>query len=818
MKFTLKWLQEYVSTGGLTPEMLADKLTMLGLEVDAVKDMSRGLEGVHTARIVNVRKHPDADRLTLCDVDTGGEVVQVVCGAPNARAGMITAYAGPGVTLPNGMKIRKAKVRGQESTGMLCAEDELGLSDDHTGILEIEKEVASGVELIEALGLDDVMIEIDLTPNRPDCASVIGIAREVSGFTGNELKKPVGRGDLPLLDGSGCDYAVEIREPGLCPRYAARKLTGVRIGPSPQWMQQILLAVGMRPINNIVDITNFVMLETGQPLHAFDFAKLAGRKIVVRRPGQGEQKFTTLDGAIRDLDPDMLMICDAERPVAVAGIMGGLDSEVTGETTEILLESACFNPLSIRRTTRKLNIPSEASYRFERGIDPDGVDIALHRAVTLMADLAGAVLEENGVDEYPGRTDPPVLQFRVHRVCELLGMDLSGDRVAEYLRNIEFGVEPSGNDPGILKVTVPSFRVDIEREVDLVEEIARLVGYNDIPTTLPKISMDYPQRDTLRELRRNMAAICISRGFTEAINYSFAARKHFDLLGIPRDDSRRKVTELLNPLTEDQSVMRSMLLPGMLENVRHNLNHQQQDISLFEIGKVFTQYEEDGQPEEKFQFCAVMSGSRYPGSVPLYFSGLEADIFDLKGLARTIIDELRITGRSGDPQFRPVTGEEEPYCVQGYSMEIADGDSRIGLLGRLDERTARAFGIKQDVWFLEMDVEALHRLPVREKTFRPLPRYPHVKRDIALIVPEDIPAGHLLQAILESGEKHVEDADLFDVYRGKPIEQGMKSVALTVTYRSSDKTLDDETVDIFHNKIVSLLMSRFRGRYREGQE
>jgi len=816
MKFTLKWLKEYVSIDGLTPEQIADKLTMLGLEVDAVKDMSRGLEGILTARILKVRKHPNADRLTVCEVEAGNETVTVVCGAPNARVGLVTAIALPGATLPNGMTIKKTKVRGEESSGMLCAEDELGLSDDHTGIMELDQDVASGIELVDALGLNDVMVEIDLTPNRPDCASVIGIAREVSGFTGNKLLKPVQKEDLPVLDGSGCDYSVEIREPELCPRYAARKLTGVTIGPSPMWMQKRLLAVGMRPISNIVDITNFVMLETGQPLHAFDFRKLAEKRIVVRCPLPGEEKFTTLDGSERTLDPDMLMICDGQHPVAVAGIMGGLDSEVTDETTEILLESASFNPVSIRRTTRKLNIPSEASFRFERGVDPNGVDIAMHRAVSLMVELAGARLEENGVDEYPGRREPLALKLRVPRVCELLGMDLSSRRVAEYLRSIEFGVEAV--DDNVLSVTVPSFRVDIEREVDLVEEIARLVGYNDIPTTLPKISMDYPSRDALRSMRQQISFICTSRGYTEAINYSFAAEKHADLLELPADDDRRKVTRLLNPLSEEQSVMRSMLLPGLLENVRHNLNHQKTDIALYETGKIFIQRQEGGQPEETFQLCVVVSGSRYPDAVPLYFSGAQSDIFDLKGIAEAIIDQLRITGREGDIVFRPAVVNPQPYCQNGVAIEIADGGQVLGLIGKLADSIAKGFGIKQEVCFMELDLTALNTLPVRGKNFKTLPRYPSVKRDIALIVSETTAAGELLQAVFDAREECVETAELFDVYRGKPIESGMKSVAMSITYRSAEKTLDDETVDIFHNKIVQSLMTRFGGRYREVQE
>jgi phenylalanyl-tRNA synthetase beta chain len=815
MKFTLKWLEQYVSLDGLSSERLADKLTMLGLEVEAVKDMSQGLEGIVTARITRVGKHPDADRLVLCDVDVGGETVQVVCGAPNAREGLVTAIARPGTRLPNGMKIKKARVRGQESFGMLCAEDELGLSDDHTGIIELKDDVETGVDLITALGLDDVMVEIDLTPNRPDCTSVIGIAREVSGFTGNELRKPVSPDDLPVLDGKGCDYSVEIKEPELCPRYAARKLTGVAIGPSPSWLQQRLLAVGMRPVNNIVDITNFVMLETGQPLHAFDFRKLREGKIVVRCPAPGEEKFTTLDGKERTLEPDMLMICDAEHPVAVAGIMGGLDSEVTDGTTEILLESASFNPVNIRKTARNLNIPSEASYRFERGVDPNGVDLAMQRAVSLMVELTGASLEENGVDQYPGRRDLLELPLRVQRVRDLLGMNLSEEDIERYLKGIGFTVKQDSE--AVFTVIVPSFRVDVEREIDLVEEIARLVGYNDIPTTLPRISMDYPQRDSLRTLRREVSTLLTSRGFTEAINYSFVSEKHADFLGLAEDDIRRKTTRMMNPLTEDQSVMRTMILPGLLENIRHNINHQTFDVALFEIGKIFIQHRVDDLPGETFQLCAVMSGRRYPGAVPLYFSEYRSDLFDLKGLAQSIFVMLNVQGKSGDIIFKPASGSGLSYTSGGFSLQIMDGDVQLGALGKLSESAAKKFSIKQDVYFLEMNLTLVDALPRGKKVFRSLPRHPSVNRDIALLVPETAAAGDLLQAVYDLDVEHVEKAELFDVYRGKPIQEGMKSVAISVTYRSADRTLDDETVDIFHNKIVNSLMSRFGGRYREGQ-
>lgn len=813
MKFTLKWLNEYIPVEGLTPARIADGLTMLGLEVDAVVDMSRGLSGIVTARIEHVSPHPDADRLTLCDVDVGGSTIRVVCGAPNARPGLMTAIALPGITMPGGMKIKKAKVRGQESNGMLCSAKELGINDDHEGILEITRPTETGLELNRVLGLDDVLVEIDLTPNRPDCTSVIGIAREIASFSGGRVRKPITGEELPELGERHPDFGVEIREPDLCPRYAARKLTGVKIGPSPDWMQQRLRAVGMRPINNIVDITNYVMLELGQPLHAFDFAKLAGGRIVVRCPAPGEPSFTTLDGILRNLEPDMLMICDAERPVAVAGIMGGLESEVTDGTTEILLESACFNPISIRRTARRINIASEASYRFERGTDPDGVAAAMERAVRLMVDLAGAELVEGGIDLYPGRKEKIVIPLRVRRVCDLLGMELSSEQVAAYLAGIEFGVQPAGSD--ILHVTVPSFRVDIEREVDLVEEIARLVGFNDIPTTMPLISMDYPQRDPLRLLRQEINTIFTARGFAEAINYSFASERHFDLLGLAEDDQRRRVTRLLNPLSEDQAVMRSMLLPGLLENVRHNLNHQKTDIALFETGKVFLQVEDGVQPQEQFHLCAVASGRRYPESVPLHFATLDADLFDLKGIAEAMFRVLAITGREGDVRFRAAGESIQPYCQEGLTIRIMDGDAEIGIVGKLTPQSLRAFGVKQDVYFLQMNLSAVNELPRVKKVFSPLPRYPWVKRDIALVVPEDVAAGELLQTIRELDVVHVENAELFDVYRGKPIAPGMKSVAISVTYRSPERTLDDETVDIVHEKIVNTLMSRFGGRYRE---
>lgn len=814
MKFTLSWLNQFISTEGLTSAQLADKLTMLGLEVDSVEELFAELEQIITARIKEVNKHPDADKLTVCAVDTGTEIIEVVCGAPNVRVGMVTALAKPGVKLPDGTKIKKAKVRGVASAGMLCSARELGLNSDHSGILDLDDQLALGLSLAEALSLRDTVIEVDLTPNRPDCASVRGIAREVSSFTGGTLQPLVA--SVTPLTGKNIGYEVVIDAPDLCPRYTARKLSNVIIGPSPLWMQQRLTAVGMRPINNIVDITNYVMLESGQPLHAFDFTTLKGGKIIVRRPVASETAITTLDGSQRQLDAEMLLICDAERPVAVAGVMGGLETEITTATTTILLESACFNPVSIRRTARKLAIPSEASYRFERGVDPNLADSALERAVGLMVRYAGAKADDNGIDVYPGKKQPLQLQLRINRVRTLLGLTLGRDEVARYLQSIEFAV--TALDDKTLQVVVPSFRIDIEREVDLIEEVARLIGYNAMPTSQPFIRMDYPKRDELRELRQETARILTAQGFFEAINYSFVAENHLDLCRLPEDDQRRRVTRLLNPLSEEQAVMRSMLLPGLLENIRRNINFQHPDIRLFETGKIFLQRETHALPEERLQLCAVISGHRYPEAEPLHYSSQETDFFDIKGAAINLLQVLRITGSGNAPLFQYQSALVPPYCDPTCAAAFMDGDEVIGTLGAVHPETLKWFDIKQQVYFFEIDLQKLLTLDRTAKKFTSLPKYPSVKRDISLVVPESVLAGELLQAIQAQQQKYLESADIFDVYRGKPLQAGYKSVALSVTYRSATATLDDQSVDKVHEKIVNSLMANFNARYREGSE
>jgi len=806
MKFTLNWLREYIDTD-LEPARIADHLTMLGLEVDACVPCYPELSGVVVARIEAVFPHPNADKLVLCDVNVGQELTRVVCGAPNARAGLVTALALPGAVLPGGFTIKPAKIRGEESRGMLCSAKELGITEDQAGIMELAADLQPGQPLSQALGLVDTMIEVDLTPNRPDCASVLGIAREVGGVIGKRITPPVAA--LPALSDENLPFRVEVESAADCPRYAARLVKNVKIGPSPWWLQQRLLAVGMRPINNIVDITNFVMLEYGQPLHAFDFNKLTGGRILVRRARSGES-LATLDGTEHQLDSEMLMICDAERPVAVAGIMGGANSEIDATTTDILLESACFAAIGIRRTAGKLNMSTEASYRFERGVDPQGVPMAMERAVQLMAALAGGEIVAGGVDYRDGVVVPPPIILRGKRTRALLGMDLALDQIAAALTGIE--IEVAQIDDDTLLVTPPSFRVDLEREIDLIEEVARIVGYNLLPTSLPMVPMRFSEQDDLRALRKKMAQILTALGFYEAINYSFVAPQHWDLLGLAADDARRQAVHLLNPLAEDQSVLRTTLLPGLLENLRRNANHQSNDVRIFEIGKVF-QPQGSKQPEEPFRLAAIISGRRSPGAPVLHVGENPADIFDVKGVVTQILDTLRlgaaITCQAG------VAGPELPFAEPGSVLEVMGGGEILGWCGAFTQKTLKAFGVKQQTFFVDIDLAALGGFAPQAKIFAALPKFPFVKWDMALIVPEGVAAGEMLSAIHGCGERLIEKAEIFDVFQGKNIEGGKKSVAISVTYRALDRTLDDETVGKVHQKIIEMMISRFNGQLRE---
>jgi phenylalanyl-tRNA synthetase beta chain len=809
MKFTLNWLKEYIDID-LPVEVVADKLTMLGLEVDNVTELYQDLDAIKVAKIINVRPHPDADRLTLCDVVLDAEEFQVVCGAPNVKVGLLTAIALPGVTLPSGMTVRKAAIRGQESSGMLCSEKDLGISEDHSGIMELPVTARAGQSLPDALSLRDTLIEVDLTPNRPDCTSVIGIAREIAGFTNQKIKQPVNN-ELPGLTGEGVPFSVEVLDPEDCPRYGARLLKNVTIGPSPWWLRKRLLSVGLRPINNVVDITNLVMLEYGQPLHAFDFNRLGGGKIVVRRARAGEQ-IVTLDGEKRQLDQEMLLICDAEKPVAVAGVMGGENSEVIDSTRDILLESACFNPLSIRRTARQLNLGTEASYRFERGVDPEVAPRAMERAVQLLVEIAGAEIVANGYDCVAGIKPRETIKLRISRTNDILGMQLDAMEVGRCLESIELKVSKSDEDT--LLVTPPSFRVDLEREVDLIEEVARLQGYNEIPTSMPIVPMSFPEQQPGLRLRKQMAPMLVSQGFFEAINYSFVDENYFDRLQLQSNDPNRQAVALLNPLSEDQKIMRTMMLPSLLQNIARNTSRQNNDLRLFEIGKVFHPVADAPLPQENIRIAGVISGRRHPGASLLHFGTSPVDIYDCKGTVEAILHEVRLA-KNIKFEFNTDSSAVPSYIQPDSIIVCRAGEKILGFIGEIDTLVLKNFGIKQAVFFFDLDLDLIIALEPEPKSFTQLPKFPSVNWDIALIVPEAVPSGELLTAIDNAGEALVEGAEIFDVYRGDAIAAGHKSVAISLTYRSLEQTLDDKTVNKVHQRLIAMLEERFQGKLRE---
>ncbi len=808
MKFTLNWLKEYVKIDTSAPEALADRLTMLGLEVDAVESLFEPLSPLRTGLVLSAEPHPNADKLTLCRILVGKQELQIVCGAPNVRKDLCVVVALPGTTLPGNFKIKKSKVRGVESQGMLCSERELELSEDHTGIMELPDGTPHGCSFLEVSGLKDTLVEVDLTPNRPDCASVIGIAREVAGITKQPLSVPFKN---TILEQNKDSFSVDVENPDLCPRYAARLVRGITISQSPWWIRKRLVSVGMRPINNVVDITNLVMMEYGQPLHAFDYDCIADKKIIVRTPRSSETKFTTLDKAVRTIDPDTLMICDGNGPVAVAGVMGGFDSEVTEQTTNVLLESACFNPISIRRTARKLNLPSEASYRFERGVDPGGTLDAMERAISLMCEVAGGTAEPGGVDIRDGLGDPWTLPLRISKTSDLLGVPLSAQKVKDLLESIEIPCEIVDEDN--LKVFIPTFRIDLEREVDLVEEVARLIGYNEIPVSLPMVDLSYPEQDPERIKRNRVNEFMTTIGFFEAINYSFYSSDYPSLLGIPAEDKRSRHVKILNPLSEDQDVMRTNLLPGLFENVRRNVNFQQASCKLFEIGKVFFPSSGDSLPNEPTRIAGVLAGQREGGPAPYHSHEESVDIFDAKGTVEALLEEMRLTDKL---QILPASGGViEPFAEEDYALNLKDNETTIGTIGKIKQDVLKQFGIKRDVYYFDLEFTALCDLAPRQKSFASLPVFPSVKRDIALVVPAPTPSRDLVDTVLKSGEKLVEHCDVFDVYQGDKIESGFKSIALSITYRSQTKTLTEKNVEKAHNKLVRLLTSNFSGSFRE---
>lgn len=797
MKVTYNWLKEFVDFD-LTPEQLADLLTMLGLEVEAMEKLGAGMDDVVVAIVEEKRQHPNADKLSLCRVNDGSGVLDVVCGAQNFQAGDTVALARIGAVLPGDFRIKRSKIRGEESCGMLCSEKELGLAEESAGIMILPGGLKLGQPVFEALGLKDTLFEIGLTPNRADCLSAAGIAREIAAKLDTRITYPPAV-IVEVNEAASDMISVTIEDSDLCPRYAARYISGCRIAPSPEWLVKRLNALGIRSISNVVDVTNLVMMELGHPLHAFDCDRLAGRRIVVRRAAEDEP-FTTLDSQKRTLTADDLVICDAERPVALAGIMGGENSEIADTTTNILLESAWFRPAAIRKTSKRLGLHTESSHRFERGADIGGVIRALDRAAALIAKLAGGSVAQGIVDAYPGACEPTPITLRPERANQLIGIDLSRTEIGRILSRLECTVlEQPG---GALRVTPPSYRVDIEREVDLIEEVARLNGFDKIPTTMPKARVVSDRPSAHQRMQRVVRDILVAHGMNEIINFSFTAPDAADKLLLATGDPRRTAIRLANPLIEEQSVMRTSLLPGLLETMARNVNFRSLDLKLFEMRRIYLPTGPGEMPHEPICIAGAFTGSREREGWSHARGAV--DFYDAKGVMENLIELLNIGG------VKWVADSPETYYHPGKSCSIVAGRERIGSVGEIHPTVQESFGLERPVYCFELDFEKIVSLVRQKRTVTAPSRFPDSTRDIAMLAPDDLPAEKIIECVRNVKAQEIEQVEIFDLYRGAGIPEGFRSIAVRVRYRSYERTLTDEEIGALHGKVVENLVTKVK--------
>ncbi len=801
MRVSIEWLREFVDFE-CTADELAEMLTMAGLEVGAVEPAGQEFDGIVVGRISRMEPHPAAERLAICHVAVGGDTLPIMCSAPNLSVGARVPVALPGITLPTGANVEEAVLHGTRSRGMLCSQEELGFQEHYYGIFLLPDEVEIGSPIADALGWRDTILEFDLTPNRPDCLSIMGIAREVAAITGGNFHpKNIG------VTEEGPDISsltsVTIEEPELCPRYAARVIQGVQVGPAPLGMQRRLITAGMRPLSNVIDVTNYVMWELGHPLHAFEYEMLDEHRIVVRRAAAGEV-LRTLDGVPRELTSEMLVIADASRSVALAGIMGGADSEVTEGTRTVLLECAYFNPTSIRRTAKALGMHTEASHRFERGADPEGPISAIGRAIELMREVAGGTVARGIADEYPNRVPIRNVELRVQCTSKVLGVELPKEDIVHYLTRLQLPVREKSKD--VLEVEVPSYRVDLEREIDLIEEVARLHGYQQIPVELPAQNPSTTLADPQRQWEIRIKELFASIGFSEVITYSFISEKLLERLGLLEAAPSRKLLRLRNALSAEWEVMRPLLVPSILETVALNMHRNVFDQRLFEVSRVFIPAEEGQVPEERRHLAGALCGRR---ESRVWNEGLMLDLFDVKGCLELLFERLRALPR----EYLPAVSS--PFLDGPESFQIAMNGTSVGEAGLVHPSFAELFGIIRPVYVFELDLERIFHLRLPPVTFKNIPRFPSSSRDIAVVVDRAVAAEDVRRSIEESGVQYLEGVILFDVYEGSPIPPGKKSLAFTLTYRSPDRTLTDDEVNAIHSTIPELLSERYGASLRD---
>ncbi|HID95873.1 MAG TPA: phenylalanine--tRNA ligase subunit beta [Candidatus Latescibacteria bacterium] len=801
MRVPYNWLKDYVDFD-LSPPELANRLTMIGLEVEAIEEVKPGFEGVVVGKILSVERHPSASGLMVCWVDVGAERLPIICGAPNVREEEKVAVALQGAKLPDNRIIKRRRFKGLESAGMICSEAELGLGDDRSGIMVLPEGFRVGAPLDQALGLCDVILDLEVTPNRPDCMSLIGVAREVSVVVGKPLKLP----GCPVEEGSERVEelaAVEIEDTESCPRYSARVVRGVRVGPSPAWLARRLEMTGLRPINNVVDVTNYVLMELGHPLHAFDLDRLSGRRIIVRRAAKDEV-ITTLDSVWRRLDEDILVIADAERPVAVAGVMGGMDSEVTDQTKDVLLESAYFHPPVVRAGAKKLDLSTEASQRFERGADFNATVGALDRAARLIAELSGGVIARGVIDQYPKRLSPPRIRLRPQRIGKILGVRIPRTRVESILTSL--GCEVFRQED-TLQVCIPSFRPDLTREIDLIEEVARIYGYDRIPAD-ERVSGSLGVEINAKErMISRIRDILTGLGMTEVVTSSLIDPAALDLF-VPATSWVR----ISNPASHQMSVLRPALLPSLLEVTAWNLNRKVEGVKIFEVGRVFCSSGSSGSSGsilERIQVGGAITGVRKGQS---WGEGtIEVDFFDIKGIVEMTLERIGCE----KVEMRHL---EDGIYESSQAVEVYVDGQGLGTLGMVSPDILARFDMSQPVYGFSLDLDALLNCCKRGKRYRPLPRFPAAHRDIAVIVDDHVEAEKVAQVILSVDPILTESVDLFDVYRGGQIPAGKKSLAFSLRFRSPERTLSDEEVDQLFGRIVDRLQKDFGARLRSKHE
>lgn len=800
------------------PAELAAKLTALGIEVEAIEDFASKFTKIVVGEVLEVSAHPNADKLRLTLINIGEATpLHIVCGAPNVSQGQKVAVATIGANLGEGFVIKKSKIRGEVSEGMLCSERELGLSESHAGIMVLPDNSIVGTSLAEALGKNDVIFEIGLTPNRADCLSHIGVAREVAMSAGTIIKRPTI--DTEVLDNSktatSSALKVTIENPDLCPRYIARVVSGVKIGPSPEWLRQKLEAVGLRPRNNIVDVTNFVLMECGHPLHAFDLGAVKDSHIIVRTASGFASKYTTLDGKQRDLDPETLLIADAENPLAIAGIMGGENSEITDSTTDVLIESAYFNPTSIRRSAKKLGLSTDASHRFERGTDIDNLTYAVDRAATLMAELAGGEVLSGRIDEYPNLIQPKTFSFRPERAGSLLGTEVESSKIERIFSGLQIGVEKS---PTSWTLTSPSWRVDLEQEVDAIEEIARVIGYDSLPvSTTDRIPM-IRQREVLpvRVFDSIVRSELISLGFTECVSTPM-------LSGDQAKSFHASPVEVMNPLTVELERMRPSIIPNLLEIARRNERFGATGQRIFEDGKVFhyadsTQF--IGNISEKSEIALLIKDSIEEKN-PYNQSSITADLLHLRNVIEQLLTRLGIIF-----EVAPLSGSSarwkgaENYFASGNTIIFRAGGKELCIVGKVNSSVQSQFDLRTEAHVAVIDHNELfaqsHARALNPGRVKPLPKFPAVERDIAFVLKQNVAAGAITEEVQKLLPKDlVESVSIFDEFVSKEMKAATeRSLGVRITLRSQERTLEDSEIDVMMLKVSEGIVNKYQARIR----